>query len=77
MCDETTFCSILVDVFSYQCHRLASQMDVRFAKFDTNADGEISLTEATKHDNLLKQFADLDENGDQVLSEQEFEKFKP
>ncbi|MEG3345503.1 hypothetical protein WDB89_09305 [Pseudoalteromonas sp. B5MOD-1] len=56
---------------------LASQMDVRFAKFDTNADGEISLTEATKHDNLLKQFADLDENSDQVLSEQEFEKFKP
>ena len=56
---------------------LASQMDVRFAKFDTNADGEISLTEATKHDNLLKQFADLDENDDQVLSEQEFEKFKP
>ncbi|MBC7009750.1 hypothetical protein BIZ38_14935 [Pseudoalteromonas sp. BZK2] len=56
---------------------LASQMDVRFAQFDTNADGEISLTEATKHDSLLKQFADLDENGDQVLSEQELEKFKP
>ncbi|MCF7517206.1 MULTISPECIES: hypothetical protein [Pseudoalteromonas] len=55
---------------------LASQMDVRFAKFDTNADGEISLTEATQHEDLLKQFADLDKNDDQVLSEQEFEKFK-
>ncbi len=50
---------------------LASQMDVRFAKFDINADGEISLTEASKHDNLFKQFADLDANDDQVISEQE------
>lgn len=56
---------------------LASQMDVRFTKFDSNADNAISLSEVNEHPELIKQFTDLDTNSDQRLSEQEFEKFKP
>ena len=55
---------------------LASQLNVKFAQFDTNSDGEISRLEATNSDNLFKQFSDLDENGDEMLSEGEFEQLK-
>ncbi|MDB2355886.1 MULTISPECIES: hypothetical protein [unclassified Pseudoalteromonas] len=55
---------------------LASQLNVKFAQFDVNSDGEISRLEAKKSDNLFKQFSDLDENGDEMLSEREFEQLK-
>jgi len=55
---------------------LASQMNILFAKLDIDADGQISLVEAKSNKQLVKQFADLDENEDQQLSEQEFAKFK-
>ncbi|MBE0377912.1 MULTISPECIES: hypothetical protein [Pseudoalteromonas] len=55
---------------------LASQSNVKFAQLDTNKDGQISLLEAKQNDALLKQFTDLDENNDELLSEQEFSKFK-
>ena len=55
---------------------LASQLNVKFAQFDINSDGEISRLEAKKSDNLFKQFSDLDENGDEMLSEREFEQLK-
>ena len=55
---------------------LASQLNVKFAQFDTNSDGKISLLEAKQNPALLKQFADLDENNDELLSEQEFANFK-
>ena len=55
---------------------LASQSNVKFAQLDTNADGQISLLEAKQNDALLKQFSDLDDDNDEHLSEQEFEKFK-
>jgi len=55
---------------------LASQLNVKFAQFDINADGKISRIEAKKNDNLFKQFSDLDENGDEVLSEREFKQLK-
>ncbi|BDF93286.1 MULTISPECIES: hypothetical protein [Pseudoalteromonas] len=55
---------------------LASQLNVKFAQLDTNADGQISLLEAKQNDALLKQFTDLDDNNDEVLSEQEFANFK-
>ena len=55
---------------------LASQSNVKFAKLDTNADGQISLLEAKQNEALLKQFSDLDDDNDEHLSEQEFEKFK-
>lgn len=55
---------------------LASQMNILFAKLDIDADGQISLVEAKSNEQLVKQFADLDENEDQQLSEQEFANFK-
>lgn len=55
---------------------LASQLNVKFAQFDTNSDGKISLLEAKQNPALLKQFTDLDENNDELLSEQEFANFK-
>lgn len=55
---------------------LASQSNVRFAQLDTDSDGVISLLEAKQNDDLFKQFSDLDENQDEVLSEKEFTQFK-
>lgn len=55
---------------------LASQLNVRFAQLDTDSDGVISLLEAKQNDDLFKQFSDLDENQDEVLSEKEFTQFK-
>lgn len=55
---------------------LASQLNVKFAQFDTDSDGQISLLEAKQSDDLFKQFSDLDENQDEALSEQEFAQFK-
>ncbi|MGO2127242.1 MAG: hypothetical protein ACTH4U_00780 [Pseudoalteromonas prydzensis] len=55
---------------------LASQANVKFAQLDSNADGQISLLEAKQNDALLKQFTDLDDNNDELLSAQEFANFK-
>lgn len=55
---------------------LASQTNVKFAQLDSNADGQISLLEAKQNDALLKQFTDLDDNNDELLSAQEFANFK-
>ncbi|MCQ8879011.1 hypothetical protein NQT69_13445 [Pseudoalteromonas shioyasakiensis] len=55
---------------------LANQMNVKFAQLDIDSDGVISLLEAKKNDELFKQFSDLDENQDEVLSEKEFAHFK-
>ena len=55
---------------------LASQTSVKFAQLDSNADGQISLLEAKQNDALLKQFTDLDDNNDELLSAQEFANFK-
>jgi hypothetical protein len=55
---------------------LASRLNVKFAQFDTNSDGEISRLEAKNSDNLFKQFSDLDENCVEMLSEGEFEQLK-
>ncbi|MFU2509900.1 hypothetical protein [Pseudoalteromonas sp. ASV78] len=55
---------------------LASQANVKFAQLDSNADGQISLLEAKQNDALLKQFTDLDDNNDELLSAQEFANIK-
>ena len=55
---------------------LASQLNMKFAKLDTNSDGQISRLEAKQNEDLFKQFSDLDENKDEKLSEQEFAQFK-
>jgi hypothetical protein len=56
---------------------LASPTNVRFAHLDKNMDGQISITEAKKDKEVMKQFTDLDENDDEMISKKEFESFKP
>ena len=56
---------------------LASPTNVRFAHLDKNMDGQISITEAKKDKEVMKQFTDLDENDDEIISKKEFESFKP
>ena len=40
-------------------------------------DGKISITEAKKDKEVMKQFSDLDVNNDEMISKKEFEAFKP
>ena len=56
---------------------LASPSTVRFAHLDTNMDGSISFVEAKQDKELLRQFTDLDEDNDEMISKAEFENFKP
>ncbi|CAI85702.1 MULTISPECIES: hypothetical protein [Pseudoalteromonas] len=56
---------------------LASSFNARFAFLDKNMDGKISITEAKKDKEVMKQFSDLDENNDEMISKKEFEAFKP
>ncbi|MBH0057773.1 hypothetical protein I6F65_12435 [Pseudoalteromonas sp. SWXJZ94C] len=56
---------------------LASPTNVRFAHLDKDMDGQISITEAKKDKEVMKQFTDLDENDDEMISKKEFESFKP
>lgn len=56
---------------------LASSLNVRFMHLDKNRDGQISLTEAKQDKQLLKQFADLDKDNNEMISKKEFEDFKP
>ncbi|WP_372810810.1 hypothetical protein [Pseudoalteromonas nigrifaciens] len=56
---------------------LASSFNARFAFLDKNMDGKISITEAKKDKDVMKQFSDLDENNDEMISKKEFEAFKP
>jgi Ca2+-binding EF-hand superfamily protein len=45
-------------------------------KLDTNKDGEISLKEAVRHTELLRNFGLIDDNEDGKLSESELAKSK-
>ncbi|TMP03129.1 hypothetical protein CWC11_14910 [Pseudoalteromonas sp. S3178] len=56
---------------------LASPMHVRFAHLDKDMDGQITLAEAKQDKEVMRQFADLDEDGDEKVSKKEFESFKP
>ncbi|ALS32024.1 MULTISPECIES: hypothetical protein [Pseudoalteromonas] len=56
---------------------LASSFNARFAFLDKNMDGKISITEAKKDKEVMKQFSDLDVNNDEMISKKEFEAFKP
>lgn len=56
---------------------LASSFNARFAFLDKNMDGKISITEAKKDRDVMKQFSDLDVNNDEMISKKEFEAFKP
>jgi len=56
---------------------LASPTNVRFAHLDKDMDGQISTVEANKDKEVMRQFADLDEDGDEKISKKEFESFKP
>ena len=48
-----------------------------FALLDSNADGFITPTEAKSLKDLSVIFKELDTNGDQRISKEEFAKFKP
>ncbi|NYR12503.1 hypothetical protein HC000_08355 [Pseudoalteromonas sp. MIP2626] len=56
---------------------VASSFNARFAFLDKNMDGKISITEAKKDKEVMKQFSDLDVNNDEMISKKEFEAFKP
>ncbi|MBH0026397.1 MULTISPECIES: hypothetical protein [unclassified Pseudoalteromonas] len=56
---------------------LASPINVRFSHLDKNMDGQISIVEAKEDKEVMRQFADLDEDGDEKISKKEFESFKP
>jgi len=56
---------------------LASSFNARFAFLDKNMDGKISITEAKKDKEVMKQFSDLYVNNDEMISKKEFEAFKP
>ena len=56
---------------------LASSLNVRFMHLDKNMDGQISLVEAKQDKQLLKQFADLDKDNNEMISKKEFQNFKP
>ena len=46
---------------------LASSFNARFAFLDKNMDGKISITEAKKDKEVMKQFSDLDVNNDEMI----------
>lgn len=56
---------------------IASPTNVRFAHLDKDMDGQISIIEAKQDKEVMKQFTDLDENNDEVISKTEFKSFKP
>ena len=56
---------------------LASPTNIRFAHLDKDMDGQISIVEAKEDKEVMRQFADLDEDGDEKVSKKEFESFKP
>ncbi|MGE6449690.1 hypothetical protein [Pseudoalteromonas tetraodonis] len=56
---------------------LASPLNVRFMHLDKNMDDQISLVEAKQDKQLLKQFADLDNDNNEMISKKEFQNFKP
>ncbi|MEL0640011.1 hypothetical protein V6260_05250 [Pseudoalteromonas aliena] len=56
---------------------IASPTNVRFAHLDKDMDGQITLIEAKQDKQVVRQFADLDEDGDEKISKKEFESFKP
>ncbi|GAB0110073.1 hypothetical protein NQU47_03490 [Pseudoalteromonas distincta] len=56
---------------------IASPTNVRFAHLDKDMDGQITLIEAKQDKQVMRQFADLDEDGDERISKKEFENFKP
>jgi Ca2+-binding EF-hand superfamily protein len=56
---------------------LASAASIRFAHLDKDMDGKISFNEAKQDKEVLKQFTDLDENNDKMISKKEFKRFKP
>jgi Ca2+-binding EF-hand superfamily protein len=47
-----------------------------FESLDKNSDGQISIQEATPHDDLFVAFKQLDTNKDGALSRAEFAQFK-
>ena len=51
--------------------------DTTFSALDKNADGELSLDEASANDQLFTAFENLDKNQDGKLSPQEFAQYKP
>ncbi|CAM2812855.1 hypothetical protein [Pseudoalteromonas distincta] len=55
---------------------LASPTNIRFAHLDKDMDGQISIVEAKEDKEVMRQFADLDEDGDEKISKKEFESFK-
>jgi Ca2+-binding EF-hand superfamily protein len=59
---------------------LAAQSDAAqptFESLDKNADGKVSLNEASDNDALFVAFKSLDSNKDGVLSREEFAAYKP
>ncbi|GAA80506.1 MULTISPECIES: hypothetical protein [Pseudoalteromonas] len=56
---------------------IASPTNVRFAHLDKDMNGQISIIEAKQDKEVMKQFTDLDENDDEVISKTEFKSFKP
>jgi len=47
-----------------------------FDSLDKNSDGQISIQEATSHDDLFVAFKKLDTNKDGVLSKEEFAAYR-
>ena len=57
--------------------QLIAAFSLRFAHLDKDMDGQISIVEAKEDKEVMRQFADLDEDGDEKVSKKEFESFKP
>ena len=54
---------------------ISAQSAPTFESLDKNADGQISIQEATSHDDLFVAFKKLDTNQDGLLSKAEFATF--
>lgn len=55
---------------------VAADQQVSFDSLDKNADGKVSLNEASTNDALFVAFESLDGNKDGELTKEEFAKFK-